>query len=401
MVAQQILRVAVAAAVAAPAAAGAGETTAIIDLRAGDAAARRTSRTDLARRIAADPAFAPIADAALASALAGDGADALTAAAEAALADARAAYGGLDCATAAAAATRAIDALAAMQARGDDVRDALAQAHVYVLLCSGDDGARAQATAARLRALGADPPPGVSASLWAKYPEVDATSNVFLAPVAIEATPAGAELWIDFAMAGTAPMTAHLAEGEHVVAAAAGGGATATRLEVRGRGQHAVALAVAAPEVSPALRAIGDWVDGWRSGKRPPTPRDIYLLLDTVGVRLAIVLAVETATGAERVEAWARPPRAKTATLLGSGRTDQLDEVLKLAKDRLQAWDLGHQADPVAPHPRAPKPEDEGTYRSKPWWIYAAIGAAVVGGVAAIVAAETAEDRQVVRVTYP
>jgi len=379
------------------------EVIAVIDLRS-DASVRPQLRETVANALVHAPALAPLVDREIAAALGGDGFDSGTGAAEAAVTKAREAYGSLDCVKAAAAAGDAIIALSAVQARGIDARASLVQAYVYVLLCSGDDQATAFGAAARLRGLGVDPPPGVSATVWAKYPEVDATSNVYLVALEVATEPDGAEVWIDHALAGKAPLTVHVGEGDHIAAASAGGAGAAVRLAIRGRQARQVTVAIpSGPGASGRADAIRAWVDNWRSGQRAPTPRDIYQLLDTVGVRTAVLLTVQTDTGSDRVEAWGSPTGGdkKVAVLIGSGRPDQLGEVFQLVRDTVSSWDRAGPLPIPGDGPGPVRHPDDGTYKSKPWWIYAAIAGAVVLGGAVIVGSELAEDRQVIRLEYP
>ncbi len=375
------------------------EPVAIIDLRS-DASVRPKLRETVGNALVHAPDLAPIDDREIAAALGGDSYDTGEGTAKQALVNAREAYGSLDCVKAAASAETAVTALAAVQARGVDVRESLVQAYVYVLLCSGDDEARAFAAAVRLRALGADPPAGVSATVWAKYPDVDATSNVYMVSLDVTTEPDGAEVWIDHERVGKAPLTVHVSEGDHVVAAAAEGAGAAVRLAIRGRQNRDVKVEIpAGADPSGRADAIRAWVDNWRTGERAPTPRDIYQLLETVGVRTAVLLTVETETGSDRVEAWGNPTGGtkKVASLIGSGRPDQLGEVFQLIRTSLTSWD---RTAPLAT-PAPVRQPDKGTYRTKPWWVYAAIAGAVVLGGAVIISSELAEDRQVIRLEYP
>ncbi|RMH38971.1 MAG: PEGA domain-containing protein [Deltaproteobacteria bacterium] len=371
---------------------------AIIDLRPGDPAALRETRAPLADAVAAVPGTSPIRDPALAAALAGDAVDAAARQAAAALDRARTAFGALDCAAAAAAADRAVLALAARQAAGDDVRAELIQAYSYALSCAGDDDARGHALAARLRGLGADPPPGVPAHVWARYPQVDATSNNFAVPVSIATAPAGATVYVDHVVAGASPVTVYLPEGEHVVAAAGPAGTAATALTVRGRAPMEVSLSLAGAPPPRAL-AVRDWVAAWRTGDREPTPRELHQLLDAVGARIAVLVTAAPATGVVRVEAWAAPPppARPVAVLVGGGTIDQIRDVVAVARAQVLAWDRGGPTVAAAAQPR-PATDRRA---AKAWWMYAAIGGAVAVAAAVIVGSQLSGDTQVVRIVYP
>jgi hypothetical protein len=387
-----------------PADAGADEPVAVIDLRALDAGAARAGRTDVAQQLERERGLSLIDDAALAAALTGEPFDPMDGEAADALASAKSSYGSLDCSGAAAAGERAINALAAVQASGGDVKDRLVQAYVYVLLCSASDPARARAVAHRLRALdptlGADPPPGVSDEVWAKYPPIDATSNVYMVELNVLSEPKHAQIWIDHELAGTAPVSVHIEEGEHIVAAANETGSAVLRIPIRGRDARIENIELT-PRGSSKADAIRAWVDGWRTGTRTPTPHNIHELLTTAGVRVGFLLTTNTESGETRVEAWSAAPKGsdEIALLIGAGRLDQVPEVAAMVRDRLSGGTGGGAGD------QTPVPDPDGggedTYKSKPWWIYASIVGAVVLGGAVIIASDLADDTQVIRLSYP
>jgi len=406
MVPQQVLRIALGlatlAAVAGPAAADGIERIAVIDLRPEAADTRAQGREAVTAALRDHEGLWPVDDAKLAAALAGERHDPHAREAADALAGAKRAYGSLDCPTASAAGQRAVNALAAAQALAADVTDDLIQAYAYVLLCSGDDPARGLAVATQLRGLDADPPPGISASVWANYPAIDATSNVFLVDVEITSTPAGANLWIDHRRVGPAPMKLHLAEGEHIIAAAAAGGSTVQRLMLRGRDARTLEVGVAA--VSPdRWQPVREWVDGWRSGARAPTPHDIHGLLTTVDTRVAILLTRDLSSGTDRVEAWAIHPERKlhNALLIGSSKLEEIGNLNGLVLRTTHAWDSGAPGPNENPIPIPAPGEDSEPKKAKPWWVYATIVGAVALGGALVLANDLADDHQVIRLEYP
>ncbi len=372
----------------------------MVDLRRGDAQQRAVSRGAIHGALVADARVLPVADDGLRAALAGEAQDAAADDAKAALTEAKSAYGSLQCPGAVTAARRAVDAYAAMQARGDDVTDALVQAYSYVLLCSGGaaDVDQAHWAAQRLRGLGADPPPGVDDETWAKYPAIDATANVYIAEVRIVA-PEGAVVWIDHARAGKAPLATHLAEGTHIVAVGHRTGTGVVHATIEGRDPQTVEVAINAATAD-RWGAIRDWVGGWRAGTRAPTPYDLGQLMLSANVRVLFVATQVKDTGEERLEAWGLPRDQKEAVLIGSGSPENIDDVIELTVDTVTAWDAGVApgggGGPI-PAPANKKKQD----KAKPWWVYAAIVGAVVVGGGIVLASDLADDKQVIRLDYP
>ena len=156
-------------------------------------------------------------------ALAGHSGDRDALAARAALAEAQRAFGALDCT---ARDTRRRRAVAiACRAPGGGPGRARAAARVDVR--AAVRGSRA-ATSTRprsrrvaLRALGGAPT-STGRRCSRSIPRSTRSSNRDMMPVEIKADVAGADVWIDFQRAGTAPLKVALAAGDHVIAAATG-----------------------------------------------------------------------------------------------------------------------------------------------------------------------------------
>jgi hypothetical protein len=403
MGARQVHRVAVAAiavAAAAPAHAqvATGEPVVIIDLRPGDDGARQASRAELAARLDGITGLRLRMrdEPGLDVALSGQSGDSDVADASIALAAARAAYGALDCTQARPAAERAIDVLAARQAAGKDDGSALRTAWAYVLLCADHDGdpRAAQVAAARLRGLGVvrGDEAGISAATWDRFPEIDAATDRDIVELTVQA-PVGATIWIDHALAGTAPLSVYVAAGQHVVAAAIPGGAVrgARRVEA---GPRAAPIEVPTADRSNRWAALGAQIGGWRRAGEPPTGAALGAVMGTLGVRFAFVL-----TGDATARLWARPPGQRSARAIDAA---SMSEPLPLAgqvADRVAAWD-GRAPDPDRPLLRDDgKGKKDGDHPR--WWIYASIVGAVVAGGAVIYAQDTAQDRQRIEVEWP
>ncbi len=235
MVAEQVLRKAVAATVlcaaALPARAGRGVTVGIVDVGPGDRAARTARRAKLESELEAVQGIEQPSRT-LRAALAGERFVGQLDTGRSRLDAARTAFGKPDCPGAEREAAAALLAFAAAQAAGAEVAAELRQAYVFQLLCADQrgDAASARAAAGALRALGApEPPEGVGEPVWSRYPSVDVTAGVRHVQLDVTTQPQGAVIWIDHAPAGKAPLSLDVTEGDHLVAAAAAGGATAVR----------------------------------------------------------------------------------------------------------------------------------------------------------------------------
>lgn len=406
MVAQQVLRKAVAAlglalcAAAGPAHAGQPQdaTIAVIDLGPGTDAERATRRADLEKAIAGVQGLRNVGDGGLRAAFAGEHVDARAAAGRKALADAERGFGALDCARAVREAEAAVLELAAAQAAGAAVGGELQQAYVYQLLCAdqGGDSGAAQYAARQLRALGApEPPPGVTAAVWNKVPALDATVGLTRWQVDIDvAGGGGGTVWIDHAAAGSAPLAAQLAEGRHLVAVARGGAAAAVAV-VAARGGAKAAVTLPA-EPAGTWRAIETRVRAWRSGAAKSSPAALGALLASARLRYAVVI-----NGRLQLEVWQRA-RGPAVHLGNAADAIEIGALVQDAeRERLQP---GIDPDvPLlreSPEERAAAGRSEGPSRQE-WWVYAALVGAVVIGAGIVAANELGDDTQRIEITIP
>jgi hypothetical protein len=407
MVAQQVLRKAVAAAAlvalaAGPARAGKpaeDQAIAVIDLGRGTDAERATRRAELVQGIAGVQGLRNLDDPELRGALAGEQPDRRAEVGRKALAEAARAFGALDCTRAVHGGETAVLELAAAQASGAAVGGDLVQAYVYQLLCAdqvGDSGA-AQYAARQLRALGApEPPPGVTAAVWNKVPALDATVGLPLWQVDVAVAGGGAGVvWIDHAAAGTAPLTTQLAEGRHLVAVAREGAATAVAVvAARGGSKAEVALPAAA---GGRWRAIAARVRGWRSGAAKSSAAGLGALMTSARVRYAVVMNDRL-----QLEVWQAGRARAPARHLGNA-ADAI-EVGALVQDaERQRRQPG--IDPDVPLLRE-SADDRGTASSdgpsnQEWWVYAAIVGAIVIGAGIVAANELGDDTQRIEITLP
>jgi len=366
----------------------------VIDLR--PAEGLEASRAEVYDALRGIEGIAPREDAGLAGALAGEGSDTDAAELRVALDAARAAYGDLDCKTAAASADVAIDLLAARQAGGIDDGTALRTAWAYALLCADHDGdlRRAQLAANQLRVLGvADgDDAGVSAATWARYPEIDASTDRDIIALTVDTT-AGAAVWIDHALVGTAPVTAYVAAGEHVVAAADGPRRGAIRVTAAGKPASATVPLVDRTGTYSSIAAV---VKGWRDGVLTPNAESLGTVMATLDVRFALILAGKTT-----VQIWARGPRDELPKKVDDAPRDDVLAIGSLITDRVAAWD-GRVPDPDLPL-LVETPEERasrGRSARTKWWIYAAIVGAVVAGSTVLYFQDSAEDRQTIVIRF-
>jgi len=312
------------------------------------------------------------------------------------MATAQRAFGELACGEVAPAARQAIGLAAARQAAGLPVPE-LARSWTYLLLCADRENQidAALTAAGQLRAVGGSP--DVPASVWARYPAVDAVANRELIELELDADQPGAVIWVDFQRVGTAPVHVTVAAGEHVIAAAAGGK----------RGWASGTAVRTQPSVRVALRdPTGPWsalaarVASWH-GKRP-SPSELAWVLERVHARIALVRLGDT------LEAWGKGGLAEQPRRLGDdtavAQLADVERVLGLVTDRVQRWD-DHAPDPDRPlllestEPRGAR-KDTGDKATK-WWVYAAIaGAAAVAGTI-IYVHDSAHDQQRVELHYP
>jgi hypothetical protein len=413
MVAQQVLRIALATSVLVTGVAAAqgqaqapsrpragpgatGIPVAIIDLGPGDRAAREARQAGLERELEKVQGVRLLADDVLRAALVGERIDPQAVAGRASLLAAGAAFVVPDCTTATRNASEAVLALAAAQAAGASVVSELIQAQVYLLLCAdrAGDAAEAQRAAASLRALGSpEPPPGVSDAVWSRTPALDATGGVRQMQLDIASQPTGATVWIDHAAVGVAPLTLLLPEGEHLVAAARGGASVARRVTLS---SFSTSLALALPPGRDPWRKVAAQVHGWRSGAARRTPAALGWVLARARVRYAVVideggaLAVwqRTARGARHID------NARDAVEIGALVAD--------ADRRRTSPGIDPDAPLLreSPAERAARQKTRGPTKQE-WWVYAAVAGAVVVGSAIVLLNDLGDDHQRIEIRFP
>lgn len=422
---------------------GGGEGVIVVDLRAGDPTdmARAAQREQLAAALAAAGGIAPRQDPGLVTALAGvPGSDreARMEAARAALARARTAHGDLDCETTSRAARAAVDELAALQAAGGSVTDALRRAHAYLLLCAHDVGNVGGAMEAvsrlhRLAEAGADvaPPPGVSERVWDAYPLLDATASAQIVEVVIATEPADAVVWVDHRpvvvqppVAGQAggPVRVLLQEGEHIVAVAAGDASVSQRIQVVGGArEHMMRLVI--PAVVPRWPDVAARVARWREGRVPVEGASLGMLMAGLDVRFALVLSSNDDQHGQadmRADIWALEPGARRAVYVGAGDLDRPADIASQVVATAGRWSRGgatrgamrgatrgdRTPDPAVPLLRESHVPHRGAAttadgRTKKWWVYVTVIGAVAAGGLVILAHDLADDRQRIELRWP
>ena len=407
---------------------GGGEPVIVVDLRAGNPAdvARAAHREQLAAALAAAGGIAPRQDPGLMAALAGVPAsdqEARMEAARAALARARAARGDLDCAATSQAARAAVDELAALQAAGGSVTEALQRAHAYLLLCAHDAGNAGAATDAvyrlhRLADAGVDvaPPPGVSERVWDAYPFLDATASSHIVEVVIATEPADAVVWVDHrpvhrpgAGEGEAagPVRVLLQEGEHIVAAAAGDVSVSQRIQATtgGSQEHTVRLAV--PAAVPRWPDVAAQVSRWRDGRAPVEGAALGTLMAGLDVRFALVLSGKDDQHGV-ADIWALEPGARRAVYVGPGHLDRPAGIASQVVATAGRWSRGgdRTPDPAVPllregHVPHRRAADTADGRTTKWWVYVTVIGAVAAGGLVILAHDLADDRQRIELRWP
>ncbi|NVB81020.1 MAG: hypothetical protein HOV81_21670 [Kofleriaceae bacterium] len=322
----------------------------------------------------------------------------------AAMADAQAKFGALDCTAAVAAAQTAIQIGAARQASGLAVPE-LPRAWTYVLLCAdrAHDTPAALAAAAHIRTLGAalGGIPDVDAQLLARYPDVDALSNRETLEIEIKAEVAGADVYVDFVKAGVSPLKVVLATGPHLIAAGSGtkrGIVTGTVV----RKQPVIDIPM--PDQQGPWGAVASRVAGW--GGKMPSPAELKIVMNAVKARAALVRHGNT------VEAWGHAGFGDEVRQLGGADEGaralaDASELVALVADRVQTWkDRAPDPDRAllveSPAERAARQIDKGE-KDEPtrWWVYATIGAALAAGALIIYTHDTADNTQRVELHVP
>ncbi len=340
--------------------------------------------------------FAPVLGDGVEDALAGRDIERDAVQLAAAIATAQRAFGELACSDVTPAAQQAIGLAAARQAAGRPVPE-LSRAWTLVLLCADRENRldAAQRAASQLRTLGGSP--DVPASVWARFPEIDAIADRELVELDITTDVPGAAIWIDFQQVGVSPARVELPAGEHVIAAAAGarrGWAAGTAVRTQ-KAVH-VPLADMAGPWSEVARRVAGW-----NGKLP-APSELAWLLARVDARVALVRHGAT------IEAWGQIGRSEPPHLLGgddgTASLDDVARVLGVVAERSRAWS-DHAPDPdrpllVEPSGARGARTDQADKPTK-WWVYAAIAGAAVIGAGVIYANDSASDRQRVELHYP
>jgi hypothetical protein len=379
-----------------------GEPIAVVDLRAGDPSALAASRSKLIDDL--DKVNGIRVKRELDGALSGSGSDQDVPEVLAAIEEAQAAFGALDCGRATTAANKAIVALAARQAGGLDDRIALRKAWAYVLLCAdrADDTASMAIAVSRLRALGATTADqaSIDPKVWNRAPEVDAVADREIVEVTIEADATGATAWIDHVAVGTigsGGLVVYVPAGDHVIAAA-----VSSR-----RGAKAVTLAGKQAKVSLALvdrrgkhSDLAGMVKAWRDKVESPTADGLAAVMSHAEVRFAVVLS-----GNRTAQVWARSDADRVARKLDDSSIDSPLEIGSLIVDKVAVWDgrapdADYELLTESAEEREQRYGDNDKRRTK-WWVYASIaGAALVGG-AILYFNETAEDIQRIEINGP
>jgi hypothetical protein len=360
----------------------------VVDLRPGDGESLRASRALLIDELGEVQGIRMRTDAGLDGALAGEASDTDAPLVRAALAEARAAFGDVDCKKATIASDRAIDLLAARQASGIDDGTALRGAWAIVLLCADQAGARARAqnAADHLRALGVatGDQAGISEATWERFPEIDARVEGTDVALTVTTVPAGATVWIDHVQVGASPVTVHVAPGEHLVAAGEHAKRGAARVEIDGQ---PLAVELALEDRTGSHSAIATIVKEWRDGGLTPTAEALGTIMESLEVRFALVLS-----GKNTVQVWARGPRDDKPRKVDDAARSDIMGIGALINDRVAAWDAN------APDPDLPllRETDDDRKKGPPekWWIYAAIVGTVAVLSTVLYVSDSADDHQ-------
>lgn len=391
----QVLRVAALTAAVVAGVAGAAradEPVAVVDARAGDPAPHAASRVGLISALGA-AGLLPLADPAQALALTGDDDTTDGALADAALVDTRERFGALDCAGVREPGQRAVQLLAGREAAGVDERVRLRAAWSYLLLCADRDGARvlAHGFATRLRALGGSP--AIPAEVWARYPEIDAGSELALTTLTIHGND-GAAVWVDHRRVGTAPLAVAVASGGHVVAMARGPERAGLVLLVGEAGP--IAIDVALHSYASADGALAAQVRRWQAGA-PVRPAELTAVLDALDLRFAVVLE-----GEQQASVWARSSATATPDIVFTGDLGQPAAIAGAIGGQVAAWARGPDPDRLITEDDLDLTEVSRSHRKvTPWWVYAAIGGAAIGGAVTIWALDAGDNRQRIELTFP
>ncbi|MEZ4360396.1 MAG: hypothetical protein R3B48_09460 [Kofleriaceae bacterium] len=402
---EQILRAAaVVAVVAAAAPAQAGAPVVVVDLTEGSGAAVRAQLRDAGLAVMSAPDLDAVT--------AGTDGGADLGVALAALAAEREAFGALDCAAVARAASDAVLALAARAAAGIDARASLVTAWSYLLLCQDRAGEldAAMRTAAALHALlgpggAAAPPTNIDAAVWDRYPAVDATPNRVVVELIVESEP-GATVELDHRPIGVSPVRTFVPAGPHLVASGAGSRRAARWIELDAPTRVELPLV----EQDAPLSRLSERVATWKA--RPPDGADVSAFLENLltaaqgqpwnpsSARSPLLVVIGLGGDARRAQLWASdgPGLVPTATEHSIDPEDA-SSLIAAARTRGSAWR------DATPEPPPLLVETERPSRAAPpktqWWVYAALAGALAVGAAAIYVNETAQDTQRVELRWP
>lgn len=380
MGAVQVLRVAVAGALAIALATGltigparAAPVVVVVDPRPGATPADAAALRDAFAAAALEPVGG-----ARAQAWAGRGDDDL--ALDAALAEAQDGFGQLDCGRARPWAETAALLASARTAAGVDERARASRAWTYLLLCADRDGDRpaARHAADRVRALGGNA--AITADVGARYPEIDAAIDRDIVAITVTG-PAGAAVTLDDQPIGAAPATAFAHAGRHLLATPGG----ATWITVQNK--PLTVEVPATPPRDPAIAAIAALVAEAGSGVEATRAAAIAIAAD---VELVAVLEADG-----RVALWQRRRASTVALDRGAAAA------MVAAAGRALADAHERAPDPTLPLVREPRTKAKPDRDPTRWWVYAAIGGALVAGAAAIYAVDAGDDRQRFELSFP
>ena len=367
------------------------ERVAVVDLGPVDDGVRK----DLLSAVVA-AGFDPVVGDGVDEALAGISMDKDGVALATAMSEAQRAFGGFDCAAVKTSAKTAIDIGAQRQAAGLAVPE-LPRALAYMLLCfdKTNDTDAAMQHAQWLHAVGGSK--DVPTDIWKKYPEVD--TIVFendKTEVEIATDVAGANVFVDFKPAGKSPVKLHLGVGEHIIAVAAG----TRRAWARGTAiPTQKTVTIPTQDVGGSESALAARISGWKK----PSADDIGWVMNQVHARVVLVRRGDS------VEAWGRVGRAEAAHVLGGDDgvakvrdSDDTKRLMALVTDRVQTW---NDRAPDPDQPLLVEKPGEGVRERKDekaqWWVYAALGGAILGAAAIIYVSEAGSDRQRVELEFP
>jgi hypothetical protein len=306
-----------------------------------------------------------------------------------ALADAQQAFGALDCKTATRSADGALSILAARQAAGIATPE-LPRAWAYILLCADrtKDVPAATRAAMQLRAIGGSP--DVAPDLLAKYPGVDATLGVQPVDIDVDTEVPGSQVFVDFQPAGTAPLHLSLAPGEHVIAAANGsrrGSLVGTPVKAQPK------LTIAMPDQGGRWSSLAARIAGWH-GDMPSVDEITAALIET-HMRAAII------RHGDAIELWGHAGLGEPVRRLDdTPRTlAQAADAATVLAERVASWSA-HAPDSDRPLLTEDRSEQQKSTHT-PWWVYAAVGAALVSGAIVVGVHHYESDTQTVELHYP